>query len=105
MPVRLWHHRDWNDQAGEVKLEGDAPSSVRSASSKSSIGGDFPKVRPLLWFKINERKEQTAVPQRLVPFFFGVSLLCSHTVFQNVSFSVSGIFFWSCHRRELLVNL
>ena len=49
------------------KLEGDAARSARSASSKSSRGGDFPKVRPLLWFKIErEERTNTAVSS---PFF------------------------------------
>ena len=49
------------------------------------------------------------VSQRLVPFFFGVSLFCSHTFSRNCSFSVSGIYIYIymyiyIHRRELLVN-
>ena len=64
------------------KLEGDAASSARSASSKSSRGGDFPKVRPLLWFKIEQEERTNSSFAETCPPFFCVSLLCSHTFFK-----------------------
>ena len=59
-----------------LKLEGDAASSARSASSKSSSGGDFPKVRPLLWFKIAREERTNSSFAETCPPFFCVSLLC-----------------------------
>ena len=58
------------------KLEVDATSSARSVSSKRSRGEDFPKVRPLLWFKIAREERTNSSFAETCPPFFCVSLLC-----------------------------
>ena len=52
-------------------------------------------MRPLLWFKIEREERTNSSFAETCPPFFCVSLLCSHTFFQSLSFSVSGIFLGS----------
>ena len=68
--------------------------------------GIFPRCVRCCGLKLNKRKEQTAVSQRLVPFLFCVSLLCSHTFFSKfIRLRERHIVWVVFHRRELLVNL
>ena len=88
------------------KLEGDAASNARRASSTSSRGEDCPKVRPLVGLKLNERKEQAAVSQRLVPFFFWcLARLVAHIFSKFLLLRQRHIFGVFFHRRELLVSI
>ena len=87
------------------KLEEDAASSARSASPKSSRGGDFPKVRPLLWFKI-EREERTNCSfAETCPLFVLVPRSFVEHNFPKFHFlrerHIFGVFF---HHQELPVN-
>ena len=87
------------------KLEGDAASSARSASSKSSRGGDFPKVRPLLWFKIEREERTNSNFAETCPLFVWCLAPSSQTFSKFLLLRERHIFWLFFHRQELPVNL
>ena len=63
-------------------------------------------MRPLVGLKLNERKEQAAVSQRLVPFFFWcLARLVAHIFSKFLLLRQRHIFGVFFHRRELLVSI